>query len=136
MRLAILILLCIGAVVAFGAEVLRFGEARRRGALTKLHYRRLRRRIKGLLLLPLFYVLGLYHEEIFKMLQLDPRGMILYGGLALIILVWILILAARDLHETAEFAAEESRRIRGAARQDLEKIIEERLARGKKSGHD
>ena len=94
--------------VLWGREILAFGEARRR--MPDNHKRdelRFRRRTLGLfvlLLLVLSYDASnfLFDPDTLFGRAVDLRTELIYFGMCFILLIWLLIIAARDFHDIAE----------------------------------
>lgn len=126
MKWIVFILFVLAALGFVGRETLVVGEGRRAGQDELKLYRRFRRRTKGALLLLFLLTLALFFEELASLGNFDARAIILYTGLALITLIWILMLAARDTKETAFDALNDARKIRTEAYEEIEHVIRER----------
>lgn len=127
-KILLLAVLILGALAIAAREVLVVGEERRRGAQEARVFRRFRRRAKGLLLVVVLGALALFYDEAARLLNLGPRGTILYTGLVLVMLIWLLILAGRDVKEATEELVTDQRTARQQAMADLDAVVQERLA--------
>jgi hypothetical protein len=127
-RLLLIAALAIGGVVVVLREVLIVGEGRRSGIDPKQLYRRFRRRTKGIGLLVLTFALTLFHMEIARGLGLIPSEHFMLLGLLLICVIWVMILAGRDLHETTLEALEQRQQIALEALMQVEVALHERKA--------
>lgn len=94
-------LLVLGGVLLLGREVLVLGGAKRRGAEMIPHYKRFRRRATGLVVLFLLFLSALAFEPLARAAAFDARLTLLYFLGAMILLIWLLLIAARDMRETA-----------------------------------
>jgi hypothetical protein len=126
MRILVLIALMVASCLIIGWEILRVGEGRRAGQDALMLMRRLRRRLKTLILIVALYAIAAWFEDVAAAAHFTAKIALLYFGLAITMLVWILILAARDLRETALQAVEINRRLREEAIKDLERELRRR----------
>lgn len=94
-----------------GREVIALGKARKDGEESAPYIERFRRRAKGLALLVVLYLLAAFFEDIHAGLHFQAREVILYIGFTLVVLVWLLILAGRDVRATALSALEQRRKL-------------------------
>lgn len=122
-------MLC-GAAWLIGAETLRVGSVRRASAVEDPAdlagaLRRFRRRLKGTLLLLLLYVLAAFYQRIAMLGNFGLRQVLLYTGLVLVVLFWLLIIAARDAHAATLEAVAESKRLRAEAIASAERLAQE-----------
>jgi hypothetical protein len=131
------VLLAVGAVMGavglIAREILRVGESTRAGENPLVAYRRFRRRAKGALLLAGVVAVGLFHELIARSAGLRPQEHFLLLGGLIIVVIWVLILAGRDLRESTEELLSTRQRLTMEALEGIEKAIEERKA-AKRSG--
>ncbi len=126
-------MLLVGSAAMLGREILQIGEGRRAGQNEVTLYRRFRRRAKGLFLLIVLYILAAYYDEIAAWGHFGWRDMILFTGGIFIILIWALILAGRDLKETALEVTAERQRLTMEAFLDITEEIERRKAQDQDS---
>lgn len=111
LKLTILALLLVLGIVFLGREVMEVGTRRRAGADERTIYRRFRRRTKGVILLVALYLMAAFFDQFFRATQATPRIIILYTGAAFVLLIWLLLLAGRDVRETALMAITERKRL-------------------------
>jgi hypothetical protein len=124
MKIVFLVILILAGCYFLGLEVMRTGAGRRAGLDDVELLRRLRRRIKTFVLLLALYVMAAWYEEIARWGYFTPKATLLYFGAAFAILIWLLILAAREVRDAAHMALETSRRIRTETIEELEKEID------------
>ena len=110
-KITVLVLLLLGCSGMLGREVLVLGKGRRSGEDPLPLFRRFRRRAKGLLLLIVLYLFAAFFDEAIRRLHFSAREVALYAGFCLIMLIWLLILAGRDIRETALTALKERREL-------------------------
>lgn len=123
----VLLALLLGiSTVVFCREVLIVGEGRRSGDDVKMLYNRFRRRVKGLLLLIVLYVLTAWYETFSAVLTLDKHGTFLYVGVVLIFMFWVMILAARDFKESALLAIAAQQAVRREIEQKIDEALDKR----------
>lgn len=134
-RCSLFVLLILFSLAIVGAEILRVGKGRRAGEDEKALFRRFRRRAKGVVLLNAMFLLAAWYDEILSAHIHTAGGLLLYVGLVVILMFWLLILAARDLRETVTEATEQQQTIALQALVELEEEIvrarEERKAAAK-----
>ncbi|MEO8377634.1 MAG: hypothetical protein ABI579_08175 [Candidatus Sumerlaeota bacterium] len=111
LKLFLFVILVLACAYALGREVIALGLARRDGENSAPYIDRFRRRGKGLALLIMLYLLAAFFENVYTSLHFQAREVILYIGFTLIVLVWLLILAGRDVRATALQALEQRRRL-------------------------
>ena len=111
LKIALLVILLIASAHMLGREVIALGKARREGEDIALLGARFRRRAKGLALLIALYLLAAFFDNLHAALGFTAKEVILYIGFTLIVLVWLLILAGRDVRATALDALEQRRRL-------------------------
>lgn len=111
LKIALLVILLLAAAHMLGREVIALGKARREGEDIALLGARFRRRAKGLALLVALYLLAAFFGNLHAALGFTAKEVILYIGFTLIVLVWLLILAGRDVRATAMDALEQRRRL-------------------------
>jgi len=106
--------------VLWGREVLHFGEQRREGTATREDYLRFRRRTLGIGVLLVLAVAADMGGLVADWLALDLRGKLLYYGICFIMLIWLLIIAARDMKAIGETWVHEQNRLTVSTLRDLE----------------
>lgn len=126
LRLLVLAVFVILILVFLAREILVFGQEKRSGAPEKPLLRRLRRRAKGLILLLGLFTLTAYYGDIAEIGHFDWRANLLFMGGILILMIWILIIAARDFRESALAIIRENEEITRETLQSLEKEMRER----------
>lgn len=126
-RALVFLILAAAAAAFLSREILEVGAVRRTGGPLLPALRRFRRRTKGVVLLLILYLQTAFFEEVARGLGFGHRAVLLYFGLALVLLVWVLILAGRDLRETVLTAASESSRLRQEAMARLDAEVLARL---------
>ncbi|MDK2972322.1 MAG: hypothetical protein PWP23_2077 [Candidatus Sumerlaeota bacterium] len=104
-------------VLLWCREVLAYGAARRLKADSTADQRKLRRRSLGLFVL---FLLGLFYELASIIPFAHPLHELVYYGVFVIVLVWLLIIAARDLNDIAQTYVQERRDAALQALVDLE----------------
>lgn len=127
-KLLILLALLAGLAGVVAREVLVTGAAQRAGQDPKPYFARLRRRTKGMVVLVLLYAMAAWYEEAAGALGLGVRERLWYLGGVLITLFWLLILAGRDLRESALQAMEERRRLTSETFERIQEEIRRRKA--------
>ncbi len=133
LRLAILAILILVALAFLAREILTIGQERRAGAEEKPLYRRFRRRAKGLLLLIVLYISAAFYDELAAFGHFDAQANLLFMGGILIIMIWILIIAARDFRESALAIVRENEQM---TRETLQSLEEEMRRRKGKDGNE
>lgn len=126
MRWAVLVILIIVAAGFIFRESLVVSEGRRNGLDEKRLYRRFRRRTKGMILMIVLYISTVFFEDIALTGIFSAREAILYIGATFILLIWLLIIASRDMKEVAHNALFERQRITLESLAELEKTITEK----------
>lgn len=117
--LLFLVLLAAGGLLV-GKELMEVGQERRAGKYPGPAARRFRRRTKGVGLVLVLYAMSALYEPIARAIQISKHGSLMYFGLAVVLLIWVLILAGRDFRETVMDAASESARLRTEAMEKLD----------------
>jgi hypothetical protein len=125
-KITVLVVLLIGCSGMLGREVLVLGRGRRTGEDPSPLFRRFRRRAKGLILLVLLYLFAAFFDEAIRRLHFTGREVALYAGFCLIMLVWLLLLAGRDVRETALTALKERRELTSDSFARIEEEIRRR----------
>lgn len=128
MKIAGLIVAAIFAAIVIGREVIAIGEARRAGHDVVPLYKRFRRRLKSVVLIWVLLALSLFFRNVADAPWFTPKVAILYVGLAIITLFWIMILAARDFKEAAHYAVAANQQITLETLGEIEQRIRERQA--------
>lgn len=110
MAIALTVLVPLGILVAIAMEILAVGQRQRDGVPPNLAFRRFRRRVKAAFVLGAATLFVVWLQPLRNAGLIDPRGVVLYTGMLFILLLWLLILAARDFKEVAlDVLAEEQR---------------------------
>lgn len=104
-------------VLLWCREVLNYAAARRLNADSTRDQQKLRRRSLGLFVL---FLLGLLYELASLIPFAHPLHELVYYGVFVIVLVWLLIIAARDLNDIAQTYVQERRDAALQALVDLE----------------
>lgn len=125
-KIAVLIVLLIGCSGMLGREVLVLGRGRRAGEDPVPLFRRFRRRAKGLILLVLLYLFAAFFDEAIRRFHFTAREVALYAGFCLIMLIWLLLLAGRDVRDTALTALKERRELTSDSFARIEEEIRRR----------
>jgi hypothetical protein len=107
----------------WGREILHTGAARRAGRDVRAAYRRFRRRTLGLFIL---FLLALTYQASDWIPFASLRHEAIYYGLYFILLIWLLIIAARDFTDLAESYVRDENRVTLETLQNLEKEIRTR----------
>ncbi len=131
MRIFLLAALVVVGAGLLGREVLAVGAARRAGEPMVPHYRRLRRRVLGIALLIVLYVIVGWYDVLADWGTFTVRDHLLYVGGVFILLIWTLITASRDLKETAHEALAERRRLAADSFQHIQDEIERKKEENK-----
>lgn len=92
----------------WGREVLNFGAARREKADPKRDELRFRRRTLGLSVL---FLLGVLYELHNDVPFAEPVHELAYYGVMFVVVIWLLIIAARDMRAIAESYLDEQQRM-------------------------
>ncbi len=104
-------------------EILTLGQEKRAGKDVDALYKRFRRRAKGLLLLIFLFALTAYYDYFEASEFSGAREIVLYVGLVMIVLIWVLILASRDLKETAHEALRNKQELTLSSLADFEREL-------------
>ncbi len=132
MRYIFLVLLLVLAAWFLGRDVLTIGEARRDGKPLPKYLKRFRRHAKGLILLIGIYLAAAFYEDLVSFYKFTAHQHILYIGLLTIMLIWVLILATRDLREVALDGVAEQQKILQESMQNIQsEVVEGQKARKK-----
>lgn len=134
MKWFLLIVLLLSGGIFLAREILQIGEAQRAGADPIPHFRRFRRRVKGLFLLLVLFVLAFFYENFAAWGQFDARTSLIYFLGTLVVLIWLLLVATRDARAVALEAIEESRRLTDEAMKKAHQEFEENLGGSDKDG--
>ncbi|MCB2153574.1 hypothetical protein KQI84_01705 [bacterium] len=108
-------------LILWGREILVLGAAQREKEETRFENRRFRRRTTGLFVLLL--LAGCYDLSNYLDPYLTARGAILYYGMCFIILIWLLIIATRDVRAEAIHYMEEQNQVTLQALLELERRV-------------
>ncbi|MBI1292048.1 hypothetical protein GC173_12520 [bacterium] len=127
-KLIFALALYVGATAVILREIMVVGAGRREGIEPKPLYRRFRRRAKGVVLLATVASLTAFHHDIAKLLYLMPAEHFKLLGLLLITVIWVLILAGRDLRETTLEAIEQRQAITVETLKEVAEALERRQA--------
>lgn len=106
-----------------GRETLAVQAGLRTGEDHLLLFRRFRRRLKGVVLLIVLFLLATYLEPFTAAEWSGAREVLLYFGLCLIVLIWVLILATRDMRETAERALAQGQKLTTDSFEEIQQQI-------------
>jgi hypothetical protein len=98
--------------VAFARESLEVSAARREGRATPETFRRFRRRTLGLAVFSCLWVMLWQSPRVEATVRADePQALLAYYLACLLLSLWMLLIAGRDLKATAEQALAESERL-------------------------
>lgn len=128
MRILIAIVVILALLVAWSKEVVEFGAARREGRLTRESYLRFRRRSLGLFLTLCIFAMIFWAEAAARSFDLDAHGRLYWYGVAFALVLWLLIVAVRDLRATVLAAMADNRKISVESLEAVERAIRERRA--------